>query len=407
MIHRLTKEQFVERAKAIHGDTYDYSETVYSSMEKPVVIKCRKHGEFRQLAGNHIDPILKAGCPYCGHRKVFKGETDLKSNYPSVAKYFDEEKNGCKADEVFANSNKKYWWKCDKGHSFEMPILSRIKKDISCPYCSGQRVLPGFNDLTTVYPDIAREWDYEKNAKTPSDYSYGSGYKAWWICEKCGHSYQSYINVHIRGHKCPYCSGKKVFSGMNDLQTLFPDIAKEYSPDNEKPVNQISPGSHKKVKWICPHCRESYMAAPHHRTLPMGTGCPHCNVQSKGERRLKDVLNKYHIEYKEQEQFDDLRNIRPLKFDFTIYNHGELVGAVEYNGEQHYRAIELFGGEAARALTREKDGKKIIYCLSRGIPILEIAYDRPHRFMTIEDELVRFLRNLNLIEEDDQCESDI
>lgn len=157
-----------------------------------------------------------------------------------------------------------------------MTVLNRIKREKSCPYCSGQRPLPGFNDLQTIYPDIASEWDYDKNEGSPSDYTYGSGYKAWWICKDCGESYQSPINVHIKGHKCPYCTGVKVLVGKTDLQTLFPDIAKEYAKDNDIPVNEISAQTHKKVKWICPNCHEEYWASPHHRTSKERTECPLC-----------------------------------------------------------------------------------------------------------------------------------
>lgn len=395
--NQLTTEQFVKRARSIHGDKYDYSETAYISLYKKVNIKCERHGIFSQLAGNHINPKIKAGCPYCAGKKIYKGENDLQSQFPTIAKYFDECKNGIKADEIFARSNKKYWWKCDKGYSFEMSPLNRVRREESCPYCSGQRLLPGFNDLQTIYPDIASEWDYDKNEGSPSDYRYGSGYKAWWICKDCGKSYQSPINIHIRGHKCPWCSGNKVVVGKTDLQTLFPDIAKDYAEDNELSVNQISASSHKKVKWICPNCNEEYWASPHHRTSKEKTECPFCKKQSKGERKIKKLLDEYEISYKTQESFSDLIRIRPLKFDFTLYKGSQWVGAIEYNGKQHYSPVAVFGGKEAFQIRQESDFKKTNYCLQHGIPILILAYDVPNRFMNIEDEVKRFLINLKLI----------
>lgn len=397
--NQLTTEQFIERARSIHGDKYDYSETVYTTRDKKVNIKCRKHGVFSQLAGNHINPKIKIGCPYCAGKKVYKGENDLQSQFPNIAKYFDEYKNGVKADEVFAHSNKKYWWKCDKGHSFEMSPLNRVLREKSCPYCSGQRILSGFNDLQTIYPDIASEWDYGKNEGSPSGYTYGSGYKAWWVCKDCGESYQSPINVHIRGHKCPYCTGAKVLVGKTDLQTLFPDIAREYAKDNDIPVNEISASTHKKVKWICPNCHEEYWASPHHRTSKDRTECPFCKKPSKGERRIKNILDKYGIEYKQQEWFNDLYGDKgkPLRFDFTLYANNEWIGSIEYNGQQHYQPVDIFGGEAVFRRQVEYDKRKLFYCLSHGVPILQVTYDRPKRFMSVEDEVIRFLENLNLI----------
>lgn len=60
---RLTQEQFLEKARAVHGDKYDYSQVVYESSQKKVTIICPKHGAFRQQAGSHL---RGAGCPLCG-----------------------------------------------------------------------------------------------------------------------------------------------------------------------------------------------------------------------------------------------------------------------------------------------------------------------------------------------------
>lgn len=402
--NQLTTEQFIERARSIHGDKYDYSETVYMSMNKKIAIRCRKHGLFECFAGNHVNQKIKSGCPYCAGKALFRGENDLTTVFPNIAPYYDTDKNGNTASDIFAKSNKKVWWICDNGHSFSMKVLNRVRKEKSCPYCSGQKLLTGFNDLKTIYPNIASEWDYDKNEGSPSDYRYGSGYKVWWICKNCKASYQSPINVHIKGHKCPYCSGNKIDSGRTDLQTLFPDIAKEYADDNELPVNQIFASAHKKVKWICPNCNGEYWASPHHRTSKDRTECPLCKKQSKGERRIKNILDKYGIQYKQQEWFSDLYGDkgRPLLFDFTLYVDDKLVGAIEYNGQQHYRSIEIFGGEESYKRQTEYDKRKIHYCLSHRIPILQVSYDHSNRFMSIEEEVMRFLKNLNLIEKENR-----
>lgn len=397
--NQLTTEEFIKRAKALHGDIYDYSETVYIDSKTKVKIKCKKHGIFEQMAGSHIHSKIKAGCPYCARKKVFQGESDLLSQAPDVAKFFNEELNGCAASEVFAKSNKKYWWNCDNGlnHYYQSKIINKVSRKQGCPICSGQKLLKGFNDLQTKYPEIAKEWDSILNENEPSDYTYGSGHKAWWKCDKCGHSYQSYINVHIRGHKCPYCSGLKVLSGKNDLATLFPDIAAEYSEDNELLANQISAHTHKKVKWVCPNCEQEYFASPHHRVSSDKTECPYCKKQSKGEREVKRILNKYNITYKEQEWFDDLRSEmnRPLRYDFTIYKNDVWVGTIEFNGLQHYKPVPMLGGKEKLEIQKEHDFQKIVYAIEHNAPILIIPYKTCEG--SVEYLVSRFLSNLNLI----------
>ena len=395
---RLTTEIFIKRANSVHKDKYDYSDTTYISMDKKVSIKCPTHGVFEQLASNHVNPKIKAGCPFCAGKMIIKGENDLQSQFPEIAAFFDEYANKISADEVFAHSNKKAIWKCDNGekHSYSMSINNKVSRNQGCPICSGQMLLPGFNDLQTRNPEIAAEWDYFKNTGAPSDYSYGSGYKAWWICIECGESYKSPINVHIRGHKCPYCAGQKIITGRNDLQTLYPDIGEEFSDKNEVKANEISPMTHKKYLFKCSLCNREYKASPKKRVLN-GTGCPFC-CQSSGEQIIRKVLDEYNVNYKTQEWFDDLRDINPLRFDFTIYLDKKWIAAIEYNGQQHYKPIALWGGEAAKAVLNKHDLMKAQYCLEHGIPLLIIPY---HDYAGDAKELtIKFLRNLGLIEEE-------
>ena len=61
------------------------------------------------------------------------------------------------------NSEKKVWWICSKGHEWEAYISNRASKNVGCPYCAGKKVLKGFNDLETLCPDVAQEWNYDKN----------------------------------------------------------------------------------------------------------------------------------------------------------------------------------------------------------------------------------------------------
>lgn len=68
----LTTQEFIEKAKQIHGDIYDYSNTEYYNMNTPVTITCRKHGDFKQWPSSHL--YTKSGCPKC---KQSKGETEV------------------------------------------------------------------------------------------------------------------------------------------------------------------------------------------------------------------------------------------------------------------------------------------------------------------------------------------
>ena len=101
--------------------------------------------------------------------KLIKGVNDFASLYPEIAKQWHPTKNGdITPGQVAAHSNKPFFWLCEKGHTFEATPDKRTRE--GCPYCSNRRVLKGFNDLLTSYPDIAKEWDYSVNDGDPEEY---------------------------------------------------------------------------------------------------------------------------------------------------------------------------------------------------------------------------------------------
>lgn len=92
--------------------------------------------------------------PYCGDRKALKGYNDPRTTHPKIAREWNKERNGdLKPTDVIASSNKRVWWKCKEGHEWSGLIASRARKgkaDPGCPYCSGRKVLAGYNDLATI-----------------------------------------------------------------------------------------------------------------------------------------------------------------------------------------------------------------------------------------------------------------
>jgi len=231
-----------------------------------------EHGHSWQTA---ICTREKCGCPVCAGKKVAAGFNDLKTINPSLAGEWDKEKNGdILPESVTAFSNKKVWWICELGHSWQADVASR-NIGTGCPYCSNRKVLAGFNDLQTLLPALAREWDYSKNTPLSPETVIGSSNRAvWWLCE-FGHSWKARIDNRRMGKGCPYCSGRIALSGFNDLKTVRPDLAAEWDfqkNDTMTPEN-ISPQSNKYVWWICHrgHSYKSRVANRYH-----GNGCPFC-----------------------------------------------------------------------------------------------------------------------------------
>ncbi len=92
---------------------------------------------------------------------------------PELVKEWHGEKNKeLTPYDVTYGSNKKVWWKCDKGHEWEAPIKSRYRGG-KCPYCIGRKVCND-NCLANVNPELSKEWNIEKNGElTPYDVTCG------------------------------------------------------------------------------------------------------------------------------------------------------------------------------------------------------------------------------------------
>ena len=96
------------------------------------------------------------------------------------------EKNEIKPTEVSIGSHKKVIWQCKQGHEWTATVKSRTINGTGCPYCSHNKVLAGFNDLATVFPDVAAEWS-DRNEKKPTEVTAFANSKIWWKCKACGY----------------------------------------------------------------------------------------------------------------------------------------------------------------------------------------------------------------------------
>ena len=158
---------------------------------------------------------IGSGCPTCGRTKsslsrqrTMASKNPLFEQFPELEVEWDSEKNKATDISILAASSNAYaWWKCREGHSFRTRISSRTLKGVGCPYCHGQKVLTGINDLQTLLPWLAAEWDHEKNAPlTPRQvFSHGSQ-KVWWKCPECGNSWKAKIHNRANGRGCPVCN---------------------------------------------------------------------------------------------------------------------------------------------------------------------------------------------------------
>ena len=154
--------------------------------------------------------VCGTGCPVCAGKITIPGANDLASQHPGIASEWAWELNGpLPPDRVTPSSNRRVWWRCALGHEWRAVIASRARMNTRCPYCTGRKVLAGFNDLASLFPKLAKEWDAELNwPLRPTEVTSGSSRRVWWRCDH-GHVWRAAIYSRTGPKKCgcPVCAG--------------------------------------------------------------------------------------------------------------------------------------------------------------------------------------------------------
>lgn len=182
-------------------------EDVMTGTRRKVWWRCEKGHEWQATVGSRAEG---KGCPVCGGKELIPGENDLAGLYPSIAREWHGTKNGTvHPEEMFAYSNRRVWWQCPRGHEYRATVANRTMRESGCPYCAGRKVLPGFNDLQSLEPELAAQWDTEMNGGLrPDMVTVGARRKVWWRCE-AGHRWKAMIYSRTGAKRCgcPVCAG--------------------------------------------------------------------------------------------------------------------------------------------------------------------------------------------------------
>ena len=420
----------------------DYCEQVYISKYATV------------MAGRETG-VKKDACSNCRHLKQSEikfGKLLTVGNTPELLKYFSI-RNTENPNRLTLHSSKKVWWFCDEGHEYQTTVSKKNKHD--CPYCKNRKVLKGFNDLATIYPDILNYWSKNNNF-SPSEIVFGSHKRIELFCNSCTGKWKTKAFNAVKENGkvfCPYCNNAKVLPQFNDFATYYPELVDEWFCEKYKP-NELLFNSATKVKWKCRDCNFTFKRSPHERNTDfcpycsgseLKTGfnditvtnklglkdwshkntinprketrfsqkiaiwkcyickyewkeeirnklkrkiCPSC-TSSAGERQVQKILQDMKIKFEKEYSINTLKGIgdRNLRFDFAILNKKEeLLGFIEFDGEQHFKAVDYFGGEKKLNIIQKHDKIKNEYCSTKNIPLLRVnnTFDEEELLETIQ-----------------------
>ncbi|WP_422759077.1 zinc-ribbon domain-containing protein [Paenarthrobacter sp. C1] len=211
----------------------------------------------------------------------------LAEKFPAFAAEWDTTANGdLTPNDVSYGSDRAVSWLCPNGHPpYIKKVCYRTSRNRGCPVC-GRAKLDApkkGKSLADAFPDIAAEWDYEKNHPlTPADVAPRSNKKAYFICPKGHGSTESYISNRTAGNGCPECGRQRGGQAntaraiaRGTLAEVNPSLAAEWNTElNDFTPGDVSPGSPRAAWWNCPAGHEPYLSQVARRHS--GQGCPVC-----------------------------------------------------------------------------------------------------------------------------------
>lgn len=339
----MTTEEFIKKAKEVHGDKYDYSKVEYSNAKTKVCIACPEHGEFWQKPYNHLNG---QGCSKCRYDSLSKKYRKTKDEF--IEKSLKKHGNRYDYSKVkYLNWKTKVCIICpEHGEFWQTP--NAHENGNGCPKCANRLVYDTNSFIEKANEIHCDKYDYSKvsykNNRT----------KVCIICPEHGEFWQT-PKKHLIGHGCPVCAGNVRMENNN-----FIEKAKEVHGDKYDYSKVDYVNTHTKVCIICPKHGEFWQIPSDHL---VGKGCPSCgNKLSKAESEIYEFLCLF------IDKNDIIRRDRSLlgNLELDLYIPSLSI-AIEYNGLRWHS--EEFNKDKYYHL------RKLERCNEKGVRLLQIFED--------------------------------
>ena len=272
----LNRENFQEKAKEIHGDKYDYSKVEYINTKTKVCIICPVHGEFWQTPDKHIN--RKHGCQKCA-----KNCKQTLEQFVEKAKEIHGDKYDYSKVE-YINTDTKVCIICPEHGEFWQTPHMHLKKQ-GCPKCYGN-----IRKTTKEFVSKAKEIHGEKYDYSKTHYI-NAFTKVIITCPEHG-EFEQIARVHLYGHGCPKCVGKKKYNKDYFLEKAKEIHGSKYDYSLLKEEDFIN--NRNKVQIICKKHGTFEQAIDNH--INQKHGCPKCS-RSKLEENVSKFLDKNRERY--------------------------------------------------------------------------------------------------------------
>lgn len=365
----MTEEEFIYKLCEKRNNEYELM-SEFKNLTTKVNVKCNNCGHiFSIIPKNFLKG--KTGCPVCGDgairttndlkyyiEYITNGEFELLSEYKGQEKNITIRHTPC-------------------GEIFDITAHAFISKQ-NCPSCYKKKLLHHTHD-----------WYVEQiNNKYNGRYilldEFNGLQKKIRHKHICGRIVDTQPCVFLkRKYECVCCekpNNGRLISDEEYRQRLLHEFDGEYEPVD----TYINSSTRIKVKHKC----GCIFDVKPHKLFLRHTLCPQCK-SSKGESKIVSFLTKNNINFRYEYCFEDCKHLKCLPFDFAIFDeNNNLTMLIEYDGEQHFRPVDYFGGEEAYKERVRNDKIKEDYCKDNCIRLLRIKYTE---YDKLEDILSREL----------------
>lgn len=364
----LTHEDFLKKL----ADKNTHKITIlgkYQGSTTPILARCEEHNFEWTPTPNSL--LQGNGCTLCRQdygksqklqaKYNFENQVHITNPYTEILGEYVDSKTHIKC-------------KCKKcGHVWES-LPSNLLNGYACIKCSGNK-----KKTTEEYQKCVT--DIFPNIKVIGEYK-AARFKVKHQCCTCGYIWETKPTHILSRHGCPRCNGcakKSHEQYVEELQNITSTIEVL-----DKYVNTIT-----KIKHRCLICGHIWEAKPAN-LLHLQQGCPQCK-ESHGEKQITEYLKQVDVEFIPQYKFSNCKNIKSLPFDFYLPEYNL---CIEYDGLQHYKPIEFFGGEKEFLKRQQNDNIKTDFCEKNNINLIRIRYD---------DDIVSFLDDYFITIQNDSC----
>lgn len=291
---KVTTEQFIERAKKVHGEDYDYSLSEYKKNNEKIIILCKQHGEFKKTLSTHIKG---EGCPKCSRDLKSKRDTHTKEYFVEKAKKTHGDKYDYTNSE-YTHSNAKIGIVC-KEHGEFIQVANNHINGNGCPKCGIAETIKKVSLDTSSFIKKAiekhgNEYDYEK-------VEYIQSTKKIIIPCKIHGDFRQVPTTHLAGSGCNKCSHIKQSEKMSSNTEEFIKRVKIIHGEKYGYSKVEYTHTDKKVIIICSVHGEFQQTPSKHLE---GRGCQKCGMEKCGlnktksqEDFIKQATNKHGDKY--------------------------------------------------------------------------------------------------------------